>query len=362
MDVGIIGFARSGKTTLYNALTGQHAETGGYSAGSEPNVAVVKVPDPRVERLTELFKAPKIVHATIKYIDVPGIETTEGRKSGTLEDSLIRAVANCDALMAVVCGFDRGGLPPKIDADLNDIQTELLLTDLAKVEQRIEKIEKSAGRQTPEVRKTLERELELLKKLKTTLDAEKPLRSLEFDADEEKILRAYQFMTVKPLLLVVNLGEGAIAEAHAVESKIQAAGLPAATAALACCAQSEMDIAQIEDPAERQEFLQSFGIAERAADRIIRVSYETLGLISFFTAGPTEVHAWTLRKGLPALKAAGRIHSDLERGFIRAEIIACDDLLRCGSLAAAKKEGVLRVEGKTYEIKDGDVIEIRFSV
>ncbi len=363
MEVGIIGFEKSGKTSLFNALTGQKAAIGGFTAqGAEPNVAVVKVPDARLDRLTELFKAPKVVHATIKYIDVAGIPAREGKSGDALSDALLKAVANADALLAVIRAFDSGGIAANPESDLETIQAELILSDLLRVETRLERIEKSIGKLTGDPRKALEKEQSALKKCKTILESEKPVRAAEFDAEEAKALRAFQLMTLKPLILVINLSEDEIDKSAAWEEKVRAKGLPVGTAVVACCAKSEMEIAAMESEAERKEFLESFGISAPAAHRVIQVSYETLGLMSFFTAGPTEAHAWTIRRGQNAVDAAGTIHSDLARGFIRAEIIGCEDLLRCGGLAQAKKEGVLRLEGKTYIVQDGDVIEIRFSV
>lgn len=361
MDVGIIGFAGSGKTTLFNALTGQKAEVGGYGGRAEPNVAVVSVPDPRVDRLVELFQAPKIVRASITYIDVAGIERAEGG-GGVLDEKLIRAVANCDALLAVVQGFALGGIQPEIEPGVEAIQAELLLSDLGRVETRIERIDKAISKQKADVKAVMQRELNVMQRCKEALEAERPVRTLEFDAEEQKILRAFQFMTLKPLILVINLGEDQIGEADDWEQRIAAKGLAPQTAVVACCAKSEMEIAQIEDEAERREFMETFGITKPTAERIIRASYETLGLISFFTAGPKEVHAWTLRRGESVVRAAGTIHSDLERGFIRAEVIGTDELVALGGLPEAKKHGKLRTEGKTYITQDGDVIEIRFSV
>jgi len=363
MEVGIIGFERSGKTTLFNALTGAKALTGGYTAqGAEPNIAVVKVPDERLDKLAELFKSPKIVHATIKYIDVAGIPAKENQAGTALDESLLRAVTNADAMMAVIRGFDLGGIAPKTESDIETIQAELVLTDLVRVETRLERIEKSVSKIQGDQKKLLEKEQAVLKKCKAALENEKPVRSIEFDGDELKILRAFQLMTLKPLLIVINLGEKETGQSGEWEQKIQAKGLPTQTAVVACCAKNEMEIASIDDPADRQMFLDSFGIEQPAAARVIQVSYEVLGLMSFFTAGPPEAHAWTIHRGDSALDAAGAIHSDLARGFIRAEVISCDDLLRCGSMAAAKKEGVVKLEGKTYVMQDGDVIEVRFSV
>jgi len=360
MDVGIIGFARSGKTTLFNALTGSEAEVGGYSAaGAQPNVAVVEVPDPRLDRLVEFWDAKKIVRAAITFIDVVGVPPGE---SGVLSEDLIQAVVNCDALVAVVPGFEQDGIKPDASAGAESIQGELLLFDLARIETRIERIEKSIGRQKSDVKATMQRELDTLGICKDALENENPLRTVEFDAEQDKLLRAFQLLTLKPLILVINLAEGDIAQASEVEAAVSTGGLPAGTAVVACCAESEMEIAQIEEAAERAEFLADYGIAEPAIDRLIRTTFETLGLLTFFTAGPKEVHAWTLHQGESVLRAAGTIHSDLERGFIRAEIINGDLLIELGSEAEAKSQGKLRVEGKEYTVASGDVIEIRFSV
>jgi hypothetical protein len=364
MDVGIIGFAGSGKTTLFNALTGSRAEVGGYSGRAEPNVAVVNVPDDRVDRLVELFQAPKTVRATITYIDVAGIERSDGQGAGgaVLDEKLINAVANCDALLAVVQGFTMAGMEPDIASGVESIQAELILSDLGRIETRIERIDKAISKQKADVKAQMQHELDVMNRCKAALEAERPVRSLDFDADELKILRAFQLMTLKPMIIVINLDENRLEEAGSWEEKFSGENLPPRTALIACCARNEMDIAQIEDEEERREFMESFGIAQPTAERIIRLSYETLGLISFFTAGPKEVHAWTLKKGESVVRAAGTIHSDLERGFIRAEVIGTEELIALGSLAAAKKEGKLRTEGKTYVTQDGDVIEIRFSV
>lgn len=362
MDVGIIGFAGSGKTTLFNALTGAKAETGGYSGReAEPNIAVVKVPDARVDRLVAFFEPKKVVPATITYIDVAGIQAND-QAGGALDEKLINALANCDALLAVVQAFDQGGVKTDPVEGAEAIQAELLLSDLARVETRLERIGKQIGKLKAEQKTGMERERVVLDRCKEALEAEQPIRSLDFDEDGAKTLRAFQFMTEKPLLLVVNLPEDEIGNAEEVAARLREPGLPPGTAAVACCAQGEMEIAQIEDEAEREEFLADFGIEEPAAARIIRVSYETLGLISFFTAGPKEVHAWTLRKGESIARAAGTIHSDMERGFIRAEVIDVDDLVEAGSMPEARKQGKVRTEGKAYVTEDGDVIEIRFSV
>ncbi len=366
MDVGIIGFASSGKTALFNALTRSEADVGGFGVpGAEPNVAVVKVPDPRVDRLVGIYDPKKIVHATITYIDVAGIEAVEGRSAGAIDEKLLHALANCDALLAVVCGFDRGGRAPDIEAETQSIQAELVLSDLSKVEGRLERIEKQIGKIVGPDKASLEREKSVLDACREQLEDEKPIRSREFNDDEEKVLRTYQFMTVKPLVIVINLGEDEISQggaADAWEKKISQAGMPPGTSVVACCAEAEMEISRLETEAEQREFLDSYGIAEAAAARIIRVSYETLGLISFFTAGPTEVHAWTLRAGLSVVKAAGTIHSDMERGFIRADVIGVEELFELGSWNDAKKVGRLRLEGKNYIMRDGDVMEVRFSV
>jgi hypothetical protein len=201
-----------------------------------------------------------------------------------------------------------------------------------------------------------------MRRCKEALEAERAIRALDFSPDESRLLRAFQFMTAKPMVIVLNLNEGRMSEAAEWEARARARVAAPATTVVACCARNEMEIARIDDPAERREFMESFEIAEPAADRIIRETYATLGLITFFTAGPKEVHAWTLRKGESIVRAAGTIHSDLERGFISAEVIDVADLVAIGAMAEAKKRGKVRLEGKGYETRDGDVIEVRFSV
>ena len=363
MEIALIGLARSGKTTLFNALTGSGAEIGGYGArGVEPNIAVVTVPDPRLDRLVAMFDPKKRAPASITIIDVAGIEPSPEGTASSVDDSLLHAVAGCDALMAVIRGFEQGGIPPDADADLKTVLEDLILSDLARVEKRIQRIEKFRNNQPAEAKKALDTELAVLGRCKSVLEGEKTLRSEQFNADEDKLVRSFQFMTLKPMLIVMNEAESRISQCSAREDEIRAGGLPPHTGVVACCAQSELEISAIQDEAERREFLETFGIAEPMSDRVIRLAYEIQGLISFFTCAPKEVHAWTLRRGSSALQAAGTIHSDLERGFIRAQVIGCEELFRCGSMAEAKKKGVLRVEGKNDGVANGDVIEIRFSV
>lgn len=363
MQIALIGFSKSGKTTVFNALTASDAETSAYATGkAKTHRAVVEVPDDRLDRLCSLFESKKLVHATIDYLDPVGIRKDQAGEGAGLGDEMLHTIATADALVAVIRAFeDDSGVECDPVGDGEALLLELILSDLAKVDNRLERITSQIQRIGGKDRQRLEDEQAVLQKLKAVLEKEKPIRDLDFSPEEDRILRSFQFLTTKPLLLILNVPEGETGEA--LKEKLTAV-LPQDgenTPILPLCGQTEMEIAQL-DPEERKIFLEEYGISEPGAARMIRLSYDTLGLISFFTVGPTEAHAWTIRKETPAVEAAGAIHSDLQRGFIRAQVVPWEDLLEDKTFAEAKKNAHLRLEGKEYIVQDGDVIEIMFNV
>jgi hypothetical protein len=358
MKTAIIGLSSVGKSTLFALLTGSPAAP--PSGRPEARLGVARVPDPRVDRLSEIYHPKKKTYATVDYVDVPGVKKGEG---AALVD--LPALRNVDALLHVVRTFTSEAVPhpdgsvdPKRDAEM--LELELILTDLAAVERRLEKLEanlKKANKAEDAAEKAL------FLRMKECLEAEKPLRELPFSEEERRRLRNYQFFSEKPVLLVANLGEDQVKDAEAVLAR---SGLKdfAARPGFALCPVSapiEAEMAEL-PPDDARGFREDLGLKEPGLDRVIRTSYALLGLLSFLTAGEDECRAWTIRRGTKAQLAAGTIHSDIERGFIRAEVVAYDDLVAAGSLPACREKGTLRLEGKEYEVRDGDVINFRFNV
>ncbi len=372
MQVAIIGLPTSGKTTVFNALTKGHADLNIHSpAGMEANVAVVKVPDARLFRLAEIFKPKRIVPADITYVDIGGFAVGFGRTEG-FSGQLLSSVQKADTLVQVVRAFVDPTVPhitvphteETVDPerDITTFDMELAFSDLSIIERRLERIKDSTHKIKPAEKAAYELEAAVLAKLKTALEGEVPIRALDLSDEEEKVIRPYQFLTVKPMLILVNIHESQIAEARALEARLQEKYARPRTEVAVVPGKVEMEIAQLDDEELAEEFRQSVGVTESALDRVIRICYHLLGYISFFTGGPDEVRAWTVRKGSTAQTSAGAIHSDLERGFIRAEVVHYDDLTRVGSIAEARKQGLLRLEGKTYLVKDGDLLTVLFNV
>ncbi|MDP9282503.1 MAG: redox-regulated ATPase YchF [Chloroflexota bacterium] len=371
----ITGLPYVGKTTLFNLLTGGHAATGGFAgAEGETNVGVAKVPDQRVDKLAALYKPKKTTYAEVTYRDLglaPRVATgaaghatqagqgISAQKLGDLRTS--------DALVHVVRSFRDASVPhvnstvdPK--RDLATLELELLFADHVVVERRLERIEPELRSAKGPEREQKERERAVLQKAMAALDAETPLRDAGLDEEERKEVRGYRFLTLLPQLVVANLDEGDVADPDAVLGPLrEAAAKHRAMSVVGVCAKLEAEIAQLE-PAEAAAFRADLGLHEPALDRVIHATYELLGLISFFTVGEDEVRAWTIPAGLPAQQAAGAIHSDLERGFIRAEVIGWEDLLKAGSEANAKKQGIMRTEGRDYVMKDSEVVHVLFNV
>jgi GTP-binding protein YchF len=349
--VGILGLPGSGKTTLFEILM-QGAGTSAPAASGREQVGVVKVPDERVDRLSALYNPRKTTYAQVQFVDSAAARGAgeSGRQLAKGPD-LFSSVRNCDAFLAVVRDFENpavpveGGVQPA--RDLANLEAELILNDLAIVESRIEKIAKELriGK------KQNEREHTLLERVKGLLEAEKPLRTERFDAEEEKVLRGFQLLSRKPLLAVINQDDSPTHSPSATEG-----GAPA----VALRAHLEREIVSL--PAEeRAAFRAELGATDDGLSLIIRACYDLLGLISFFTVGPDEVRAWTIRRGEKAVDAAGEIHTDLAKGFIRAEVISTNQLLELGGHAKARDKGVLRLEGRDYGVQDGDCLEIRFN-
>jgi GTP-binding protein YchF len=356
MKIAIAGLSNSGKTTIFNALTGLTLETTVYPTTSgEPHYGVVKVPDERVERLSEIFKPKKTTHSTIEYIDYLGLTKGDPKQNR----SVLEFLKDADAVLHVVRAFkDESVVHPLGDIDpirdVSTLKTELILGDLELVEKRIESMELSAKKG----KKPSEAERAALLRCREALEDEKPLREVDFTADDHAAMRHLQFMTLKPEILVLNIAEGDIGsdDVKKLQEKLREFGPVAALSG-----KVEMEISEL--PAdERTAFLEDLGIDEPALNKLIRISYEHVGLISFFTTVGDELRAWAIKKGTDALNAAGKVHSDIQRGFIRAEVVSYDDFMAAGSLPAAREKGTLRLEGKTYEVKDGDIINFRFNV
>jgi GTP-binding protein YchF len=355
MRLGIIGLPQAGKTTIFNALTRGDQPVTTSGGRFDVHTAVVDVPDERVDRLSALYQPEKTIYAKVTYADIAGLD---GSGSGGIAGPLLNQLTQMDGFLHVVRCFENPNAPHAAGSvdpqrDITAMDAELLLNDLISVERKLERLaeerKKGAGREKVQI----ERETALFERLQAGLSQETPLRDLDFSPEEEKILSGYGFLTRKPVLLVFNLGDGQ--EAPAIPYPHER------SAGVALQGQLEMEIAQLQ-PEEAQIFMQEYGIEEPGLKRVIRLSYDLLGLISFFTVGDDEVRAWTAPRGAPAVEAAGAIHSDLQKGFIRAEVIPWDELLAFGGLPEARAKGKLRLEGKDYVLHDGEVMHVRFNV
>lgn len=360
MQVTIVGLPGSGKTTIFNALTGGQAETGAFSGGrAAPNIGVVKVPDHRLDRLAELFHPKKVTPADVTYVDVaiPAGAT----RAGTVAPDVLAQIRNADALLHVARGFEGGDRPADPMRDVEELDLEFAVADLEVVQKRLEKLRTSGRHGSPAEREANALEEALLEQLEPHLAEGNPLRSLTMDEDEERRLRGFRFLSQKPVLLLLNLDEASVGNAAEQEAAARARYSQPQSDAAAVAGKLEAEIAQLSE-ADARLFMDDLGISEASRGRVIRLTYALLGLFPFFTAGEDECRAWTLRHGANAVDAAGAIHSDLARGFIRAEVVTFDDLMDCGSIAEARKRGLLRSEGKGYEVQDGDVIQVLFNV
>jgi GTP-binding protein YchF len=366
MQIAIVGLARSGKTTVFNSLTKGDAATGGFG-GMTVNTGVVKVPDERLTRLTALFEPKKEVPADVTYVDLPAASTSaEGEGHADIPADQLARLRNADALLHVVRAFESDAVPhPLLSVDpardIEQLELEFTLADLGVVEKRLDKLRTSGRHGTAAEKEANEREQAVLERILPALTEGTPIRDLGLDADEAHRIRGFRFLTEKPVLALLNVGEDDLSQADELAAGIKASLAHAHTEVVAMSARIEMEIGQLDED-EAAIFREDLGIEGSSLERVIRASYHLLGLISFFTAGPDETRAWTVARGASAVDAAGTIHSDLARGFIRAEVIGWEELLVMGSMAEARRQGKLRSEGKTYAVQDGDVIEVLFNV
>ena len=366
MQVAIVGLARAGKTTVFNTLTRGEAETGGFG-GMTVNVGVVKVPDERLTKLTEIFKPKREVAADVTYVDLPAPPlSVDGREAAEIPADQLARLRTADELLHVVRAFEdpsvahpEGSVDPW--RDIEQLDLEFVLADLSVIEKRIEKLSTSGRHGTPAEREANERELVVLEKIAPSLREGIPIRDVDLGDDEQKRIRGFRFLTEKPVLILLNIGESDIPRAAELAADVAGRYAHKQSNVEAMSARIEMEIGQL-DAEEADIFRQDMGLTESSLERVIRLSYRLLGLISFFTAGPDETRAWTIPEGSTAVDAAGAIHSDLARGFIRAEVVTYEDLVALGSTAEARKAGKLRSEGAKYTVKDGDTLEVLFNV
>lgn len=364
MKLGIIGLPNVGKSTLFNAITGAGAQSANYPFCTiDPNVGVVSVPDKRLDKLAEMYNPQKYTPAVIEFVDIAGLVKGASKGEG-LGNKFLSHIRDVDAVVHVVRCFDdsdiihvEGSVNP--ERDIETINMELIFSDMEALEKRIEKTEKLAKSD-----KSLNDTVAVYKKIYEVLCAGKTARTAELTDDEKALIKDVELLTLKPVIYAANVSEdeaAAVSPDNEYFKQVEAAAKAEGAEVIPICAGIEAELSEL-DAEEKAVFLEDLGIEESGLDKLIVAGYSLLGLISFLTAGPKEVRAWTIKKGTKAPQAAGKIHSDFERGFIRAEVIAFDDLVECGSLANAKAKGMLRSEGKDYVMNDGDVVEFLFNV
>lgn len=364
MEAGIVGLPNVGKSTLFNVLTKSKAEAANYPFCTiDPNVGIVDVPDDRLYELAKIVSPQKIVPATVKFVDIAGLVRGASKGEG-LGNKFLSHIREVDAIIHIVRCFEdenivhvEGTINPLRDIEV--INLELILADLESVEKRLERVRKNSKSGN----KTVLQELELLEKLLEALNEQIPIRILNLNQEEIQILKQLNLLTSKPVLYVANLSEEDILnqDENPYLKQLKEFAAKENSKVISICAKLEEDLINLSEE-ERKSFLEELGLKEPGLNKLIRDSYALLNLITFFTAGPKEVHAWTIKKGTKAPQAAGKIHSDFERGFIRAEVISYEDLIKSGSFTKAKEEGLIRLEGKDYEIQDGDIVVFRFNV
>ena len=365
MQLAIIGLPFSGKTTVFNAVTRGSAQVAGYGGVSRPNVGVAKVPDGRLAPLVEIYKPTKTTQAEISYLDIPAAPDGLGR-TRSISGEYLNQLQTADALVIVARAFEDPSVPDAGDGvdPFRDIETmlyELTFADLEILDRRLERIAQSSKGARGEDRDAIIRERESISRLKEGLDGGLPIRKQRLNQEDARRVAEFQFLTAKPVIVVVNGGEDQLDEFSEIEAQLEAEVAEDGVLWTVLPGKLEMDLAQME-PDDEREFRESLGAGESGLDRMVRLSYSALDQITFFTGGPKDVRAWTITRGESALRAAGRIHSDMARGFIRAEVIACEDLVCSGSEAEARRRGLLRQEGKMYTVSDGDVVHVLFNV
>lgn len=365
IEIGIIGLGQSGKTTVFNALTRGHSPLASSPAGGKPNIGVAKVPDERLEWLAGIYAPERTVPADITYVDVPAATEGRGKREG-IGGAVLNSLQRADALLHVVRAFADPSVPHvngSVDPyrDIASMDLELTFSDLAIIERRLERLEAEMKGAKPAHRDLAHREQTLLDRLRSRLEEGTPVRAHGLQPEELGSLSGYQFLTAKPLVVALNIDEEQLPQASALErdlaARLDGPGLLGAV----LCGKLEAELGRMDHQDER-EFRESMGAGEAGSARIARASFRVLDIVPFFTVGADEVRAWTVPLHTPALKAAGKIHTDIERGFVRAEVVGFDNLSTSGSMAEAKKRGLLRVEGKTYPVQDGDVINFLFSI
>jgi ribosome-binding ATPase len=369
MKIGIVGFPQGGKTTIFSLLTEGRVDASSWGKGREAHIGVASVPDVRVDQLAEIIKPKKTTYATVDYVDLPGLSRGEGKAAlaGQAKEmtSYLSSLKNVDALLHVVRAFEDSNLPHmegSVDPvrDIGLFELEMIFSDLAIVEKRLERLVKDLKKAKSS---ELELENQVLLRFKAALESEQPLRDLELTIEEEKRVRGFTFLSAKPILLVLNVGDQ---DAGKIESIVEEFGLQKQASMrnvgiTAVCGRIEHEIAAL-PPEDAKLFMEDLGITGKALDRIIQKSYDLLGVFSFYTAGEPEVRAWTIPRNTTAMQAAGAIHTDIEKGFIKAEVVSFEDMIELGSFPAAKSKGVLRLEGKEYRVQEGDVILFRFNI
>ncbi len=359
MQIGIIGLPSTGKTTFFQTLTEIHLDANALQR-RETNIAVVKIPDKRLDYFTEVFQPKKKVNATIEIVDLVGVQKGD-HSSSSFNSTFIQKVRNNDALIHVVRGFEDEAIPHvdgsiDIFRDIKMLEEELVLTDMAFIENRLEKLEKDIIKQ--KIKDQAIKEKETMLKWDAALQKEIPIRDMEMNSDEEKLVRNYQPLTAKPLLVALNLAENDIAKGAEIVEKVKSGFHGKSISVEPFSAKIEMELVQLSDE-EKEMFMGEYGITESALTRLIRSAYNLLNLQSFFTVGDDECRAWTITKGMTAQEAAGVIHTDFYNKFIRAEVVSYKDFKECGTFAKCKEKGVFRLEGKEYIVKDGDILHVR---
>jgi ribosome-binding ATPase len=369
MKIGIVGLPQVGKTTIFKLLTEGRVDTSSWGKGKEAHIGIAQVPDSHVDRLAEIVNPKKVTYANVEYVDLPGLSRGEGKAAlegqGKEMATYLNSLKNVDTLLHVVRAFDDPNLPHiegSVDPlrDIGLFELEMIFSDLAIVEKRLERLAK-------DLKKTKSSELEMenqvLQRFKEALETEQPLRNFALTPEEEKRIKGFTFLSAKPLLLVINVGDQ---DAGKIERIIDEYGLQKQASMknvgiTAVCGKIESEIAAL-PPEDARMFMDDLGLTGRALDRIIQKSYDLLGVFSFYTAGEPEVRAWTIPRNTTAMQAAGAIHTDIEKGFIKAEIVSFNDMIELGSFQSAKSKGVLRLEGKDYRVQEGDVILFRFNI